>query len=99
MRHIREEFALRLIRPLHVTIEPLEFNRSSCDMKRALLLPEKTECQEEHAGDAERPHTPPQRLRRKCVCRIDGPGPAIRQPNERATRCAGERATTRPGTQ
>ena len=56
VRDVREEFALRLVGALHVAVESLEFNRTSSDMECALLFSQEPKCEEEHAGDTERPH-------------------------------------------
>src|SRR5206468_8194025 len=61
VRYIGQEFAFRLVRTFHIAIEPLELDRSSGDMQRALLFAKKSECQEQHAGDTKCPHAPSER--------------------------------------
>src|SRR5436189_1661647 len=57
VRDVGQEFTLRLIRALHVTVESLEFNRTSGNMECALLFSQEPKREEEHAGDTKHPHS------------------------------------------
>ena len=99
VRDVGEELALRLVRPFHVAVEPLEFDGTSSDVQCAPLLAQEAEREENGSPHTERPHHQAPRARRESMAGHDGPGAPVREANYSMVHRVGCRRTIRASPQ